>query len=1095
MNIAEKSLLAADPTVSPEDWYKDAIIYQVHVKAFQDANGDGIGDFAGLMNRLDHVQELGATAIWLLPFYPSPLRDDGYDIAEYNAINPSYGTMEDFEGFVEEAHRRGLKVITELVINHTSDQHEWFQRARRAPKGSPERDYYVWSDDPAKWMDKTRVIFNDTHDSNWSWDPVAEQFFWHRFFDHQPDLNFDNPAVLKEVLDVMHFWLDKGVDGLRLDAIPYLIERDGTNNENLPETHDVLKAIRSDLDKHYTGRMLLAEANQWPEDTRPYFGEGDECHMGFHFPLMPRMYMAVAQEDRYPISDIIRQTPEIPEECQWAIFLRNHDELTLEMVTDRERDYLWNFYASDRRARINMGIRRRLAPLLENDRRKVELLNSLLFSMPGTPVVYYGDEIGMGDNYYLGDRDGVRTPMQWSADRNGGFSRANPQQLYLPTIQDPVYGYSAVNVEAQSAAPSSQLNWMRRMIGVRQRHPAFGRGSIRLLYPRNRKVLAYLREHEGETVLCVANVSRQAQAAEIDLSEFSGRVPIELTGQSPFPPLGELPYLLTLPAYGFYWFLLAEDEDAPSWHLPHAQMLPDLLTLTTRDGKLSSGLADRSAKDFTNGTLRDYVPLQRWFAAKDRKIESVDYRSLAELSDGQVLLGLLDVAVGGEHHSYFLPLAAEWSEDALATPVTLAKLRQANRVGAIIDGASSPLLSGRLLAAMRDGETIEAAGGQIVCTRSERLNGIEQIDEAPRLLSAEQSNASIAFGDAVILKLYRRLREGVQPDIEISRFLTEETNFEATPALLGTIDWVAQDGSVTTLAALSEFARNQGDAWTYVIEALDRDMERAAVASGPATEEPEAIMGGPLDLGAVLGRRTAELHLALGSGGEGSEFAADPLTQANLSALADEVSAELDEMFEALSAQHERLPEPAAGIAADLLETRSALLSRIDSVRGMKPSGALTRIHGDYHLGQVLVVQTDVRIIDFEGEPARDLDSRRAKASPLRDVAGMLRSFDYALWSTIRRRIEFGADAETTADGVETWRAATQGAFLSAYRETIGGASIHPSDPQLEQALLDLFLIQKAAYEVGYEMQMRPDWIEIPLRGLLKLAEGATFAP
>ena len=492
----------ADASSDREDWFKDAVIYQCHVKAYQDSDDDGIGDFKGLMQRLDHIQSLGATAVWILPFYPSPLRDDGYDIAEFKAVNPQYGDMDDFQAFVDEAHRRGLKVITELVINHTSDQHDWFQKARRAPKGSPERDYYVWSDDPSKWMDTTRVIFNDTHDSNWTWDPVAEQFYWHRFFDHQPDLNFDNPAVMEAVLDVMHFWLDMGVDGLRLDAIPYLVERDGTNNENLPETHDVLKAIRKDLDAHYSGRMLLAEANQWPEDTRPYFGDGDECHMGFNFPLMPRMYMAVAQEDRHAITDIIRQTPEIPEDCQWGIFLRNHDELTLEMVTDRERDYLWDTYASDKRARINMGIRRRLAPLMRNDRRKIELLNSMLLSMPGTPIMYYGDEIGMGDNIYLGDRNGVRTPMQWSPDRNAGFSQTDPQRLYLPPVMDPIYGYEAVNVEAQSRSPSSLLNWMRRMIGVRKRHPAFGRGSFRFLAPANRKILAYLREYEdadGET--------------------------------------------------------------------------------------------------------------------------------------------------------------------------------------------------------------------------------------------------------------------------------------------------------------------------------------------------------------------------------------------------------------------------------------------------------------------------------------------------------------------------------------------------------------------------------------------------------------------
>ncbi|MBC7137200.1 MAG: maltose alpha-D-glucosyltransferase [Defluviimonas sp.] len=1095
--LADPKPVAADPAAAPADWYKDAVIYQLHVKAYQDSDNDGMGDFKGLMQRLDHVQELGATAIWLLPFYPSPLRDDGYDIAEFKAINPSYGTMEDFEAFVEEAHRRGLKIITELVINHTSDQHEWFQRARRAPKGSPERDYYVWSDDDQKWSE-TRIIFTDTEPSNWTWDPVAEQFYWHRFFSHQPDLNFDNPAVLEAMLDVMHFWLDKGVDGLRLDAIPYLVERDGTNNENLPETHAVLKAIRADLDKHYEGRMLLAEANQWPEDTRPYFGEGDECHMGFHFPLMPRMYMAVAQEDRYPITDIIRQTPAIPPECQWGIFLRNHDELTLEMVTDRERDYLWDFYASDRRARINMGIRRRLAPLLQNDRRKIELLNSLLLSMPGTPIIYYGDEIGMGDNYYLGDRDGVRTPMQWSADRNAGFSRANPQALYLPTIQDPVHGYEAINVEAQNGSPSSLLNWMKRMIAVRQRHELFGRGEIELLYPLNRKVLAYLRRHAGRTALCVANLSRQAQAAEIDLSQFNGCVPVELTGQSPFPPIGELPYLLTLPAYGFYWFLLASEEDAPSWHVPHSQVLPDFLTLTTRDGTITGALADPSARLFETRTLTSYLPLQRWFAAKESRIENVTLRRLADIGDRRHMLAVVDAVAGGETQRYFLPLSAVWGEDALTLsprlPATLAKLRRANRVGAILDGAADEDLANTILAAMREGQTLQADDGVIEFRGSARLSELTEDPGAPRPLSAEQSNASIAFGDSVILKLYRRLREGIQPDVEVARFLTEETAFEATPALLGSVDWTSADGTVTTLAAASQFVRNQGDAWTYVTEALDRDLEHRemasrAIAGDDGWEETEPLMGGPLDLGSVLGRRTAELHLALASGAPGSAFAAEPITGEHVAALTRDAVAELGEVLDRLAAHLDALPETGRALAERVLESRAALEERIADLRGKTPSGGLCRIHGDYHLGQVLVVQTDVMIIDFEGEPTRGLSERQAKSSPLRDVAGMLRSFDYALWSTVRRRIELGADPERTAETIEGWRQATQGAFLGAYREALGDAAIRPDDPAFEKALLDLFLIQKAAYEVGYEMAMRPDWIDIPLRGLIALLD------
>ena len=1095
--IVDQKLLAADPGPAPADWYKDAVIYQLHVKAYQDSNNDGIGDFKGLMQRLDHVQELGATAVWLLPFYPSPLRDDGYDIAEFKAINASYGTMEDFEAFVEEAHRRGLKIITELVINHTSDQHDWFQRARRAPKGSPERDYYVWSDDDQKWPE-TRIIFTDTEPSNWTWDPVAEQFYWHRFFSHQPDLNFDNPAVLEAVLDVMHFWLDKGVDGLRLDAIPYLVERDGTNNENLPETHDVLKAIRADLDKHYEGRMLLAEANQWPEDTRPYFGDGDECHMGFHFPLMPRMYMAVAQEDRYPITDIIRQTPAIPPDCQWGIFLRNHDELTLEMVTDRERDYLWDFYASDRRARINMGIRRRLAPLLQNDRRKIELLNSLLMSMPGTPIFYYGDEIGMGDNYYLGDRDGVRTPMQWSADRNAGFSRANPQALYLPTIQDPVHGYEAINVESQNGSPSSLLNWMKRMIAVRQRHDLFGRGEIELLYPRNRKVLAYLRRHEGKTALCVANLSRQAQAAEIDLSQFSGSVPVELTGQSHFPPIGELPYLLTLPAYGFYWFLLASEEEAPAWHVPHAQVLPDFLTLTTRDGTIAGALDDPSARQFASRTLPDYLPLQRWFAAKESRIDSVTLHRLAEMGQGRLLLAVADAVVAGQTQRYFLPLSAVWGEDALTLsprlPATLAKLRRANRVGAIIDGAVDEDMANAILSAMRGGETLAAEDGSIAFRGTPLLDQLAEDLGEPRLMSAEQSNASIAFGDSVILKLYRRLREGIQPDVEMARFLTEETDFDATPALLGTVDWTASDGTVTTLAAASQFVRNQGDAWTYVTEALDRDLERhemagRAGAGEDGIEEDVPLMGGPLDLGSVLGRRTAELHLALASGAPGSAFTQEPITADHVTALAHDAAAELGEVLDRLSSRLGSLPDTGRALAERVLDNRAALEARITGLRGQTPSGGICRIHGDYHLGQVLVVQTDVMIIDFEGEPTRSLAERQAKSSPLRDVAGMLRSFDYALWSTVRRRIELGADPERTAETIEGWRHATQGAFLDAYREAVGDAPIRPADPGFEKALLDLFLIQKAAYEVGYEMAMRPDWIDIPLRGLIALLD------
>jgi maltose alpha-D-glucosyltransferase/alpha-amylase len=546
-------------------WYKDAIIYQLHIKSYRDSNGDGFGDFRGLIEKLDYIRQLGANTIWLLPFYPSPLKDDGYDIASYEEINPTYGTVEDFRALLAAAHERNIRVVTELVINHTSDQHPWFQRARRAPKDSPERNWYVWSDDPNKFSG-TRIIFTDTEKSNWSWDPEAQQFYWHRFFSHQPDLNFDNPDVLAAVINVMRFWLRMGVDGLRLDAIPYLIEREGTNCENLPETHQVLKDLRAALDTEFPGRVFLAEANQWPSDVRPYFGDSDECHMAFHFPVMPRMYMALRKEDRTPIVDIMRQTPEIPPDCQWAIFLRNHDELTLEMVTDEERDYMYREYARDPRMRINVGIRRRLSPLMESGRRQIELMNALLMSMPGTPIIYYGDEIGMGDNIYLGDRNGVRTPMQWSSDRNAGFSEADTAALFAPLIVDPPYGYHTVNVVAQERVPTSLLRWMRRLIAVRQEFKAFGRGTWEPVDAANRRVLVFLRRYKDETILCVNNLSRFAQYVELDLREFHGMMPLELWSKNCFPPIGELPYLLTLGPHNFLWFRILPPEQAKEYH-------------------------------------------------------------------------------------------------------------------------------------------------------------------------------------------------------------------------------------------------------------------------------------------------------------------------------------------------------------------------------------------------------------------------------------------------------------------------------------------------------------------------------------------------
>lgn len=536
------------------DWYKDSIIYQLHVRTFCDSNGDGIGDFRGLQHRLDYLQELGVNAIWLLPFYPSPLRDDGYDIADYCTVHSSYGTLDDFKEFLAAAKARGIRVIIEMVMNHTSDQHPWFQEARSS-RGNPRRDWYVWSDTDNRYRN-ARIIFLDTELSNWAWDPISKSYYWHRFFSHQPDLNFDNPEVQDAIWSVMKFWLEMGVDGFRLDAVPYLVEREGTSCENLPETHAILRDLRRRLDESFPGRMLLAEANQWPADVRAYFGQGDEFHMAFHFPLMPRMFMGLKLEDRKPIIEILQRTPQIPETCQWCIFLRNHDELTLEMVTDIERDYMYDEYARDKTMRINLGIRRRLAPLLDNDRRRIELLNGLLMSLPGTPIVYYGDEIGMGDNIYLGDRNGVRTPMQWNAQWNSGFSSADPERLYSPVISNPVYGYQAINVDSQRRSAHSLLSWMKRLIQVRKTSPVFSRGSIEFLFPANHRVLAYTRELDNSRVLAVNNLSDSAQAVELDLRKYKGSIPIEMFGETLFPRIGDNPYLLTMGPYQFYWFRL-----------------------------------------------------------------------------------------------------------------------------------------------------------------------------------------------------------------------------------------------------------------------------------------------------------------------------------------------------------------------------------------------------------------------------------------------------------------------------------------------------------------------------------------------------------
>lgn len=1094
---------AAEDTGTAEpvaDWYKDAIIYQMHVKAFQDANGDGIGDFEGLMQRLDYVESLGVTAIWLLPFYPSPLRDDGYDISDYREINPSYGDMDAFKGFIAEARRRGIRVITELVINHTSDQHPWFQRARNAPAGSPERDFYVWSDTDDRY-EETRIIFVDTETSNWAWDPVANAYYWHRFYSHQPDLNFDNPQVLEEIFDVMRYWLDMGVDGLRLDAVPYLCERDGTNNENLPETHEILKRIRKEVDDCYPDRMLLAEANQWPEDTRPYFGDGDECHMAFHFPLMPRMYMALAQEDRHPITDILRQTPEIPDNAQWALFLRNHDELTLEMVTDDERDYLWRTYAADSRARINLGIRRRLAPLLQNDRRKIELLNSLLLSMPGTPVLYYGDELGMGDNFYLGDRDGVRTPMQWSADRNGGFSRADPQRLYLPPIMDANYGYQTINVEAQQRDAPSLLNWTRRMIQVRKSHAAFGRGTLDFLYPRNRKILAFVRQHEGQTLLCVFNLARSAQAVELDLSDYAGAVPVELTGNSAFPPIGELTYMLTLPGYGFYWFILADESAEPHWHVAPPEALPDFITLIASDG-WHSVLADRQKRSLEREVIPDFITRQRWFGAKNAPFLLFDLRHLAtfEGKHGAYPVTVCDATMpGGEVQSYFLPFSAKWGGDHLrpGAPklgVTLAKLRAGPRVGAVLDAVYDEDFVRDVAIAIGERRTAETADGSLKFSASALWDPIDR--EAPvRAVGVEQTNVSLIVDERIMLKIYRRVRAGAQPELEVARFLTEVANFPNTPAFLGAMEYAPKQGEPMALAIALAFVPNQGDAWNVVVDSLDRAFQDIALLQeedeNAAAVLEEKLGAFPLDLAGKLGARTGELHKAFATLTDDPAFAAEPTTDADIGRWSEATRQEADRVLKDLESKKDTLPDTTAQHVEKLLAARDDLMARLEAIARTPAMGTKTRIHGDYHLGQVLVAKDDVVIIDFEGEPARTLEERREKSSPLRDVAGMLRSLDYATSAALDRFATHNGELpDRVMNAAAAWRNRASRDFVEGYVAAVRGAGIYPEDDAVAADMLDLFMLQKAIYEIAYESANRPTWLPIPLRNVLDLLTG-----
>jgi maltose alpha-D-glucosyltransferase / alpha-amylase len=1096
-------------------WYKDAVIYQAHVRAFFDSNGDGMGDFRGLTQKLDYLQDLGVTAIWLLPFYPSPWRDDGYDIADYSEIHPAYGSMADFKRFMREAHGRGLRVITELVINHTSDQHPWFQRARRAKPGSPARDFYVWTDDPSMYRE-TRIIFKDFESSNWSWDPVAGQYFWHRFYSHQPDLNFDNPAVHDALLRLMDLWFNMGVDGMRLDAIPYLYEREGTNCENLPETHGFLKKMRAHLDANHRNRMFLAEANQWPEETVPYFGDGDECHMAFHFPVMPRLFMSIQMEDRFPIIDILKQTPAIPENCQWATFLRNHDELTLEMVTDEERDYMYRMYASDPQARINLGIRRRLAPLLGNNRRKIELMNSLLFSLPGTPTLYYGDEIGMGDNIYLGDRNGVRTPMQWSADRNAGFSRSNPQRLYLPVIVDPEYHFETVNVEAQQANPSSLLWWTKRLIALRKRFQAFGRGTIEFLYPDNRKVLAFLRCHGDETVLVVANLSRFVQYARLDLSRFREHVPVELFGLTEFPRIGSDPFFVTLGPHAFYWFQIRRVEDGRALVVQDGRARPE----SRISRRAWDALADDGDSSEFEAVLPAYIGEQRWFQGKGRSIRSVRVTDVVPtpVTGAAHRLALLEVQyVEEQTETYVLPLSlldgheAQRIVDAQPQAV-IAEVSGGATAGVVVDAAHLPDFRAALLETVHGRRRVKGLAGDIQGVASSALRRMwaSVEDQQSRLLGAEQSNTSMVFGRDLVVKLYRRLEEGVSLDLEVGQFLGEH-GFAHTPRVMGSIDYRRGEGAVRTMAVVQEFVPNEGDAWDLTLDAIGEFYERVATfAQAPAPtdastlallrmavegpgDEARQLVGPYLEEARLLGTRAAEMHLVLASDSDDPAFAPEQFTLFYQRSLYQSMRNLAGRVLQQLSTRIASLPEQLAGQARSLLDHEQAILRRFRAVIEGKVDGHRIRCHGDFHLGQVLYTGNDFLITDFEGEPIRPLSERRLKRSPLRDVAGMLRSFHYAAYAALmeqEQQSRVGLPERTATEWwARCWYAYVSAAFLNGYLTVMAPSDVLPRDAAQLARLLDSYLLEKAIYELGYELGNRPAWAAIPLAGLLQLLE------
>lgn len=1095
-------------------WYKDAIIYELHVKAFYDGINDGIGDFKGLTEKLDYMVRLGITAIWLLPFYPSPLKDDGYDISDYFGVHHDYGTMRDFKNFLNAAHQKEIRVIIDLIMNHTSDKHRWFQDARKAKPETSMRNFYVWSDNPDKYKD-ARIIFKDFESSNWTWDPVAKSYYWHRFYSHQPDLNFDNPDVQKAMFKVVDFWLDMGVDGLRLDAVPYLFEREGTNCENLEQTHDFLKKLRNHVDIKHPGKILLAEANQWPEDSAAYFGDGDSCHMAFHFPIMPRMFMAIQMEDRFPLVDIIEQTPSICDTCQWVIFLRNHDELTLEMVSDEERDYMYKVYAKDVEMRINLGIRRRLAPLMENNRRKIELMNIMLMSFPGTPIIYYGDELGMGDNYYLGDRDGVRTPMQWSTQRNAGFSSANPQKLYLPVIIDPEYHYEAVNVEIQERNPSSLLWWTKHLITVRKKFKSISRGNIEFINSDNTKVIAFTRHYEQEIVLVVINLSRFSQLAQLHLSKYAGMVPEEIFSRNEFPVIKETPYVFTLSFYDYFWFLLKDDQIiAQKAHMSNVRYME----LHDRFENVFHG---KPKMMLEKEILPSYLSTCRWYAGKARKIYDIEifedtlFNGIASITH---ILMIRVAYLDGMPEIYMIPIsftseAASISENYPFA--VIANIKTENGDGIIYDATYDNGFRKALLSFILRRRSLNCLNGQLSATCQKRIKHHSQSYnkiESSHVMRADQSNSSILYEKKLILKLFRKVEEGINPDIEILRFISEKTvvGNDNMPLFIGCIEYKRTNSPEPIfMCNLQRYVQNEGDAWSYTIGNITRYFENIMSSSSNVNEiktvntsmldvrhetipelMAELIGHRYIEMAGLLGVTTARLHLALALHDNNPDFTPEQFGTLYQRSLYQSMQNMTKRNLELLRNNMQQLPEAVKEEALNILNCEEAILQVIKSIVGMKITSKRIRIHGDYHLGQVLYRGNEFMIIDFEGEPLRSLSERRLKRSPLRDVASMIRSFHYAPYSTLSKSSVFTQkDIEKLTPWANLWYFYISGVFLSSYVEKVKNADFMPEKGTEIENLLRIFLLDKAIYELGYELGNRPDWVSVPLKGITSLLQ------